>query len=292
MLSRPALIGLVALTLMWGTNWPIMKFSLREMTPLYFRALTMTGGALLLMVWYLARGVDMRFPRSAWLPLAVLALPNIYGWHLFSILGVNELASGRAAILGFTMPIWAVLLSVALFGEKLSARVLFSVVCAAVAVGLLVAHEFTALAGRPFGIAWMQLAAFCWALGTIMMRRTKLTLPTEAITVWMMLSSSVGFWAVAFALEPPPSWRFSAPMWWSLLWGIAINYGFSQVIWFGMARNLPPLASSFAVMAVPLVSIVSAPLIVGEVPRTEDLVAAAFIMAAIAAALLHRDPKT
>ena len=37
-----ALIGLAALTLMWGLNWPLMKFSLRELTPLYFRAVTMT----------------------------------------------------------------------------------------------------------------------------------------------------------------------------------------------------------------------------------------------------------
>jgi drug/metabolite transporter (DMT)-like permease len=288
MLSRPALAGLVALTLMWGTNWPIMKFSLREMPPLHFRALTMTGGALLLLAWYLARGVDMRLPRSAWMPLAILALPNIFGWHLFSVLGVDELASGRAAILGFTMPIWSVLLSVAWLGERLSARVLLSVACAAIAVGLLIAQEFTALAGRPFGIAWMQLAAFCWALGTIMMRRTKLALSTEAITVWMMLGSSVGFWAIAAALEPPPSWNFSVPMWWSLLWGAAVNYGASQVIWFGLARHLPATASSFAVMAVPLVSILSAPLIVGEVPHAYDLAAAAFIVTAIAAALLRR----
>ena len=34
-------IGLVLLTLMWGLNWPIMKFSLRELPPLHFRALTM-----------------------------------------------------------------------------------------------------------------------------------------------------------------------------------------------------------------------------------------------------------
>jgi drug/metabolite transporter (DMT)-like permease len=289
LLSRPALVGLVALTLMWGTNWPVMKFSLRETTPLYFRAATMSGGALLLLAWYAARGVDMRLPRAAWGRLALLALPNVFGWHLFSILGVNELASGRAAILGFTMPIWTVLIATLWFGERLDRRVAISVACAAVAVGLLVAHEVGTLAGRPFGIAWMQLAAFSWALGTILMRRTTLKVPTEAITVWMMLGSSVAFWLVAALVEPlPQPGRFSAPMWASLLWGAAVNYGIAQVIWFGMARSLPPQASSFAIMAVPLVSILSAPAIVGEVPRAADLVAAVFIMMAIAAALLGR----
>jgi drug/metabolite transporter (DMT)-like permease len=75
-------------------------------------------------------------------------------------------------------------------------------------------------------------------------------------------------------------------MWWSLAWGAAINYGVAQVIWFGMARTLPPAASTFAIMAVPLVGVGSAGFIVGEVPRVTDFVAAGFIMAAIASALL------
>ena len=286
--TRRQIVALVALTLMWGVNWPMMKFSLRELSPLYFRAVTMSGGALMLYALYRARGTSFHLPRETWLPVVVLTLPNIFGWHLFSILGVQELASGRAAILGFTMPIWTVLLAIAFFGEKLSRRALISVACGALAVALLVAHEITSLAGRPLGILWMQIAAVSWALGTVLMRRTTLKLPTETITVWMMLLSSLGFWAVAALLEPWPTWRFSAPMWASLAWGAVINYGIAQVIWFGMARSLPPQASTFAIMAVPLVGTLSATFIVGETPRGLDFVAAGFIMVAIASALLPR----
>ena len=287
-LSRSQLAALVALTLMWGVNWPMMKFSLRELSPLYFRAVTMTGGAVMLYALYRARGSPMQLPRAAWLPVLVLALPNILGWHLFSILGVQELASGRAAILGFTMPIWTVLLAIAFFGDKLTRRAVISVACGSVAVAMLVAHELTALAGRPLGILWMQIAAVSWALGTVLMRRTTLKLPTETITVWMMLLSSLGFWALAALLEPWPTWQFSGAMWAALAWGVAINYGVAQIIWFGMARSLPPQASTFAIMAVPLVGTLSATFIVGELPRTLDFVAAGFIMLAIASALLPR----
>ena len=107
-------------------------------------------------------------------------------------------------------------------------------------------------------------------------------LPTEALTVWMMLMSSVAFWALALALEPWPTWQFSGPMVWSLLWAAFINYGAAQVIWVGMARKLPPAASTFAIMAVPLVGIGAAALVVGEVPRLLDYVAAAFVVVAIA----------
>jgi drug/metabolite transporter (DMT)-like permease len=288
LLRGAALAGLIGLTLAWGLNWPIMKFSLRELSPLYFRAATMTGGSLLLLAWFAARGQDMRLPRSAWLPVALLALPNVLGWHLFSILGVQELASGRAAILGFTMPIWTALLAVLFFGERLTTRLVIGIACAAIAIALLVAQEVVALAGRPRGILWMQIAALSWALGTILMRRTRLALSTHAITVWMMLLSSVAFWLIAPLVEAWPRWQFSAPMWLALAWGVVINYGIAQVVWFNLARTLPPTASAFSIMAVPLVGTVSAIAIVGEVPRWQDWAAALFVILAIASALLRR----
>lgn len=290
MLTRRQLGGLVLLTLMWGLNWPMMKFSLRELTPLYFRAATMSGGALMLLAFYRWRGVTFKLSARELVRIGWLALPNILGWHLFSILGVQELASGRAAILGFTMPIWTVLIAALFFGERMSGRVFVSVVCGAAAVGLLVAQEISALAGRPMGIVWMQIAAFSWALGTVLMRRTGSAVPTEALTVWMMLMGSMAFWLIAAVAEPWPQWRFSTPMWWSLVWGAAINYGFAQIIWFGMARDLPPSASAFSIMAVPLIGTASATLIVGEVPHWQDVVAAALIVTAIASALLPRQP--
>ncbi len=286
MLQGRALVALIALTLMWGLNWPVMKFSLRELTPIYFRAITMSGGAALMFAYYSARGVDMRLPRKTWLGLALLALPNIFGWHLFSILGVQALASGRAAILGFTMPIWTVLLAILFFGERLTRRVAFSAACAAIAVALLLGHELASLAGSPLGVIWMQMAAASWALGTILMRRTTLTLPTSVITVWMMLLSSIGFWLLAPAFEPSPSWHFSALMWLALAWGVAVNYGISQIIWFGMARQLPPMASAFSIMAVPLIGVLSATFIIDEVPRWQDWAAVIFVTAAIAGTLL------
>lgn len=286
-LDRRDLALLVALTLMWGVNWPMMKFSLRELSPLWFRAITMTGGALCLYAFFTWRGVAMHPNRRELAQVAWLALPNILGWHLFSILGLSELASGRAAILGFTMPVWTVLLGVLLFGERMRRRVWLSVVMAVAAVGLLSAGELSALAGRPVGVLWMQVAALSWALGTLLMRRSRLALPTEAVTVWMMLLASVAFWALAIGLEAPPqpaSW--TAGLWGSLAYGVLLNYGYAQVIWFGMARRLPPMASAFSIMAVPVVGTLSAMAIVGERPSVADIVAAGCIMIAIASALL------
>ncbi len=286
MLTRRQLWALVALTLMWGINWPMMKLSLRELSPLYFRALTMTGGALWLYFFFRSRGVRMWPHADEWRSVLVLGLPNMLGWHTLSIMGVRELASGRAAVLGFTMPIWTVLLGVAFFGQALTRRVALASAAVLVAIALLLADELVSLSGRPVGIAWMEGAALCWALGTLMMRRAQLTLPVEALTVWMMALSAVALWVMALALEPWPVFHFSGPMWLSLAYGVLINYGFAQIIWFGLARHLPPATSAMSIMAIPLIGTLSATVIVGEYPGWQDLLAVGFVMVAIAAVLL------
>jgi drug/metabolite transporter (DMT)-like permease len=292
-LSRRQLWGLVALTLMWGVNWPMMKLSLRELTPLYFRAFTMTGGALWLYLFFRARGVRMAPAGREWRQIAALALPNMLGWHVLSIFGVQALASGRAAILGFTMPVWTVLLGALFFGERLTRRVGVAAALVLLAIGLLLSHELDALAGRPVGVLWMEGAALAWALGTLMMRRARLTLPMPALTVWMMILTAAVLWVLALVTEPWPEWRFSWPMWLSLAYGVLINYGFAQIIWFGLARHLPPATSAMSIMAVPLIGTLSATLIVGEWPTWQDGVAMLAVMGAMAAVLLSpRTPKT
>ena len=289
MLTRRQVALLVALTLIWGANWPVMKFCLRELTPLWFRALTMTAGALALLAWFVHRGVDMRLPRAEIGRVAWLALPNIIGWHFFSILGLQELASGRAAILGFTMPVWTVLLGVLLTGERMTPRTWAAVVMGTAAVALLSGSELARLAGRPLGVVWMQLAAISWAAGTLLMRRTSSPLSTEAVTVWMMVVGSVFFWIVAMASEAAPAPQaFSGAMWLAMAYVAFVNFGYAQVIWFSMARDLPPTASAFSIMAVPAVGTALGMMIVGEQPSWADWAASVCIVLAIAAALLPR----
>jgi drug/metabolite transporter (DMT)-like permease len=111
-------------------------------------------------------------------------------WHALSIMGVMSLPSGRASILGFTMPVWTVVIGVLFMGAALTPRIIAAVVATLAAIGLLISHEFTALQGQPMGILWMELGALSWAVGTLWMRRISFTMPVQSLTVWMMLISS------------------------------------------------------------------------------------------------------
>jgi drug/metabolite transporter (DMT)-like permease len=290
MLPRRTLLALVLLTLFWGINWPIMKVSLRELPPLWFRAVSMTGGVLLLFAWYRLRGVSLALPRAQVGRVLLVGVPNVLGWHALSIFGVQALASGRAAILGFTMPIWTALLGVAFFGQPMAARQWIATACAAGAVALLLQHEMGTLAGHPAGTLWMLGAAASWALGTLLLGRVQIGLSTEAMTIWMIGLCLPPLWLLALALEPLPSWQLSPEVWFGLMYGSVVNYGIAQILWFTIARRLPPLASALSVMLIPIIGLGSAMWISGEQPYPQDYGAAALIVTALAFGLLGRRP--
>jgi drug/metabolite transporter (DMT)-like permease len=288
-ISRQQLIGLVGITLMWGINWPMMKIALREVSPMYFRGVTMGLGALWLLFYFRFQGLRL-WPqtRREWRDIVLLGIPNMFLWHALSIMGVMSLPSGRASILGFTMPVWTVVIGVMFMGAKFTPRIIAAVIATLAAIGLLISHEFTALQGQPMGILWMELGALSWAIGTLWMRRISFTMPVQSLTVWMMLISSPMILLVGASTETWPTWELSPLAWGSLVYAVLINYGFAQIIWFGMARDLPPATSAMSIMAVPVVGTLSASLLIGELPHWQDYAAMVCVVLAIAAVLLPK----
>jgi drug/metabolite transporter (DMT)-like permease len=286
-ITRAQLIALVGLTLMWGINWPMMKIAVLELPPLYVRGITMGLAAVWLMLYFRTRGLRLwpATPRE-WRDIVLLGIPNIFLWHTLSILGVLALPSGRASILGFMFPVWTVALGVLFMGQQLNKRIVIALIAALLGIGLLISHELTALQGKPMGIVWMELGAISWAIGTLWMRRISFTMPVQSLTVWMMLLSSPVILLLASATETWPTWDISPMAWGSLVYAVFVNYGFAQIIWFGMARDLPPATSAMSIMAVPVTGTLFATFMVGEWPHWQDYVAMVCVVTAIAAVLL------
>jgi drug/metabolite transporter (DMT)-like permease len=91
---------------------------------------------------------------------------------------------------------------------------------------------------------------------------------------------------VAAGTETWPTWELSPLAWGSLAYAVLINYGFAQILWFGMARDLPASTSAMSIMAVPVVGTLSASLLIGELPHWQDYAAMVCVVLAIAAVLL------
>jgi drug/metabolite transporter (DMT)-like permease len=284
-LSRQQLILLVLLTIVWGINWPIMKFGVTGFPPLTFRTICIWIGLPVLGLFLWWRRVPFRIPREHWPELAWLTVFNMLFWHTLAILAIQTLSSGRAAILGYTMPVFSALVGSWWFGQRLAGRAWGGVAAAALGVTLLLWHELTQLSGKPLGVVMMLVAAATWALGTQMLRRTRIPSPTLTISFWLTAFTAVWMTALSLAFEREAwSWPTTG-VWWAIVYNALGVFAFAQVAWLSLARDLPPIASTLSVMFIPVLGVFSGAWWLGEVLHWQDWAAVVLVMVAIASVL-------
>jgi drug/metabolite transporter (DMT)-like permease len=284
-LTRKQLVTLVILTLVWGMNWPILKIGVTVYPAITFRSISMwIGWPLLGMVLWRMK-VPFKVPRNEWRELLLLATSNMFVWHVLIILAVQDLSSGRAAILGYTMPIFSAVIGVLFFKSPLRPRAWLGVVLAGLAALLLLWHELVHLSGKPMGVLIALLAAASWALGTQQIRHTKMTVPTLTIVFWMTGMTAVVMSALAVLFEMDRWAMPPASTWASMLYNAVGVFVFAQAAWLGLARSLPPLASSLSVMFIPVLGVFTGAWWLGEVLHWQDWMAVLLVVAAIASVL-------
>ncbi len=276
---------LVLLTLVWGINWPIMKIGVTGFPPLTFRTICMLLGTPVLGLVLLAQGVSFRIERKHWRELLTLATFNMFFWHSLIIVAVQSLSSGRAAILSYTMPMFSAALGALVFGDRLAKRAWGGVAAASVGVILLLWHEISNLSGKPVGVLLALGAASTWALGTQLLRRTKMPVSTLTIAFWMAAMTTVVMGVLALLLERDQWHAPSEATWGAIGFNALLVFGFAQAAWFYLARSLPPVASTLSVMLIPVLGVFSGAVLLGEVLHWQDWAAVGLMMVSIAAVL-------
>ncbi|RZI41585.1 DMT family transporter [Herbaspirillum sp. HC18] len=285
-LSRKDWILLILLTLCWGFNWPIMKFGVQDFPPISFRTLNMITG--LPVLWLAARvqRVSLAIPEGKLADIIRLAIPNMLFWHVFMILGVKMLSSGRAAILGYTMPVWAVLAGLVFFGDRPTRAAWIGIGCALAGALLLLSSEFAALAGNPLGMMFALIAAAGWGYGTVAMKRSTIAMPTISLTFWMVAVTAAAMSVISYLFERTAWHMPNTNAWLAIAYNGVIIFGFAHVVWFQLARTLPPVASSLSVMMIPVLGVFSGAWLLGETPHWQDYAAMCLILAAMSTVLL------
>jgi len=283
-----SLVPVAVLALVWGANWPILKLGVAEIAPLTFRALTLPFAGLGLLAIAKASGESVRVPRALWPMVATLALVNITGWNGLVLFGVREMEAGRSAIIAYTMPVWATLVSLAVLHEPLGRRKAVGLVLGMAGMLVLLGDDLRAIERRPFAALMILGAAFVWACGTVLLRKFQPKIPQNALTGWMMIAGWVPIVLAAPLLDP--GWRhaldgLSATAWFAIAYNIAMAGTLAHWAWFTLARALPVAVSSLASLPVPVVGVFAGMLVLGERPGAAEWLALALVLAALVAVL-------
>ena len=288
--TMATLFPVAVLTLIWGCNWPILKMGVTEIAPLTFRAFTLPFAALGILAVAHWSGNSVRIPRALWGKVAALALFNIACWNGLVLFGVQQLPAGRSAILAYTMPIWAVLFSLALLSEPLGWRRIAGMALGMLGMALLLSDDIRHFQRTPTAALLILGAAIGWALGTVLLRKWKMPIAQNTLSGWMMLLGwiPIALLAPVFATEPlaVPSGR----AWFAIIYNIFLAGTLAHWAWFTLARTLPAAVSSMSSLPVPVVGVFSGMLVLGERPGASEWAALALVVAAMVFVLWSPKP--
>ena len=279
---------LVALGLIWGITWPVMKIALNEIPPLTMRGIATVLGAITYYLLCIVMRRSLRVPSpKAWAHVLVASLLNVVAFSLFSAFAQLTATTSRVAILAYTMPIWSVLLAWAFLGERPSRVQATAVLLCAAGLAILI-YPLTAN-GVPLGIVFALAVGACWGAGTVYLKWAQIEADQMGVGSWQLTIAAILLVAAMLLFDGRP--HFGATHVDSVLatlWTGIASSGIAYALWFTIIRRLPAVTASLGVLTSPVIGVIGSFFILGEVPTTADMIGFALIFVASACVLLTR----
>jgi drug/metabolite transporter (DMT)-like permease len=285
-LSRSAAYALlVALVVIWGLNWPIMKLVVHAMPPLWFVVTRFTVGAACLFAFLLVTGRLAKPTRADWPAIVSVSVFQMWLFIGLTTIGLQFVPAGRSAILSYTMPLWVFPAAVLFFGEKLTPWKLIGMVLGL--AGLIVLHNPASLDWSDrhvlLGNFLLLLGAGSWAIAILHTRRHRWHLSPLQLAPFQMALLIVPACFVAWALEGPFRGEWSWRLILMLLYNgpLATAFGFWAAV--SIQRALPSTTVSLSYLAVPAWGLAASTLWLGEALPASLLLGGLLILLGVAA---------
>lgn len=214
------------------------------------------------------------------------ALLNVSAWMGFSTLGLLWLGAGEAALVAYTMPVWAAMLAWPLLGERPTARRVLALVLGLAGVAVLMGSGLSrSAADKMPGLLLLLAAALSFALGAVMSKKRPLAVHPVAAVVWQVALGTVPILALSFLLETPDWSRVGALGWGGVVYMAAVPLSLCYLTWFGALRRLPANTAAMGTLATPLIGMLASAAMLGEPLGWRQGVAVALTLTGVVLAL-------
>lgn len=253
----------------WGLNWPVLKFVIGEWPPFTFRFLSGLGGAALMFALAAFRRERLLPPRGLWGRLALAGILNITSFAGLGTLALLWLDASEAAIIAYTMPIWASLLAWPVLGERPTPGRIAGLACGLGGVGVLLGGQLlaappAALEAKLPGIACILGTALMFATGAVLTKRNPLNIPPAANVAWQILFGSAPLMLAAVLFDRWDLGRITPGGWAALAYVVVIALSLSYITWFRGLKMLEASTAAIATLMVPVIGVISSGVLLGE----------------------------
>jgi drug/metabolite transporter (DMT)-like permease len=258
---RGAYVALAILTLIWGSNWLVMKTALEQAHPVVLN-LQRTWLAVALLFGVMLWRRRLRVPR-AWWPVVVTGFFQTTLNFGATTMALAEGGAGRTSVLVFTMPFWTLLIARFVLHERVRGGMWIAVALAF--AGVLLVVEPWRWEGQLASKLWAVASGFGWAAGTVATKhfQRKHDLDMLEFMAWQMLVGVLPLTLLPLAFDYPAT-QWSAGYVALVTWTAAVSTATGFLLWIAILRYLPAGTASLNIFAVPVIALLSSMTVLGE----------------------------
>jgi len=278
---RHALLAL-AVVIVWGSNFVVIKWALADLPPLFFATLRFTCVALP-MVFFLKR------PKVPWSNLAAYGVLIGAGQFGLLYLAMNkDISPGLASLVVQAQVFFTIGLAMFFNKEPIKLYQCLALVIAVVGIVVIGLHADGTTTTK--GILMILAAALCWAGGNFFSKRAG-SVNMLGYVVWASLFSVPCLLVLSLTFE---GWsaieaglqQSHATTWFAVVWQAVGNTMFGYGAWAWLLSRHPAATITPVALLVPVFGMAASGWWLSEPMPTWKLVAAALVMGGLALNLL------
>ena len=288
------------MTLIWGTNYSIVKHAFLAVHPQAFNAVRMIiASVVFLSISTVARTRARSRPatraaanifftpdpitRRDWLALAGLGIVGHAAYQFFFIGGLARTSVSNSSLLLAATPVVIALLSAMLGHDRISRLHWVGVVLSMAGIYLVVGHGAAEGEASRTGDAMMLAGVCCWAIYTLGARQLMLRHSPVGVTGYSMAIGTLLYVPLAYRKILATPWEsLSVAVWLALVYSALFALCVAYTIWYMAVREIGSARTSVYSNLVPIVAMVTAVLFLGEVMTAARLAGAAAVLFGVA----------
>ena len=122
------IILLIILVLVWSSVWSLFRIAMEAIPPLSFRVIIGIPAFVLLLTLGYKKVRTIKIPNDNIKSLLLISFFNVTLWQILMLYGITMLGGGRAAVLTYTMPVWATIFATIFGYEKINLSIVISLI--------------------------------------------------------------------------------------------------------------------------------------------------------------------
>jgi len=249
-------LPLIGAVIVWGGNWPVMKYGLSHVSPLWF-ATVRFGSAALLSVLVLGALGRLRMPTRAEWPLVLgVGLLQMAAFTALALWALQYVAPGRASVVAYATAIWVIPLASLVLGERPSRMQWVSTALSYAGIAVIVLPAVTHWELHTIvGLAMLLGASLAWAVSIIQLRAHRNVRLGADMIPWQTAIATVPLLLLALLRDGMPELSAFVDIWPAIAYTGPLATALTFILVLNITQTLPPAATSIAMLGVPVIGL-------------------------------------